>query len=75
VYLEATDDKGNTAQSDPASITVEAVPVGGYSVLINVNTKAEPITPYLILTAILTIAFTTIKRKTTKKTKKATIFS
>jgi len=70
VYLKVTDDEGTTAQSDAARITVAAVPVGGYSIPIQAPATAKPLTPYLILTAILTIAFTTIKRKTTKKTKK-----
>ena len=70
VYLKVTDAEGNTAQSDTARITVAAVPVGGYSIPIQAPATAKPLTPYLILTAILTIAYTTIKRKTTKKTKK-----
>jgi hypothetical protein len=70
VHLKVTDDKGNTAQSDTARITVATVPVGGYSIPIQIPTKAEPITPYITLTAILTITLITIKRKTTKKTKK-----
>jgi len=70
VYLKVTDGEGNTAQSETARITVAAVPVGGYSIPIQAPATAKPLTPYLILTAILTIAYTTIKRKTTKKTKK-----
>jgi len=70
VYLRVTDAKGNTAQSDTARVTVAAVPVGGYSIPIQAPATATPLTPYLILTAILTIAFTTIKHKITKKTKK-----
>jgi hypothetical protein len=70
VYLKVTDAQGNTAQSDAAGITVAAVPVGGYSIPIQTPATAKPLTPYLILTAILTIALTTIKHKTTKKTKK-----
>ena len=69
VYLKVTDDKGNTAQSDTARITAATVPVGGYSIPIQTPATPKSLTPYLILTAILTIAFTTIKRKTTKKTK------
>ena len=68
VYLKVTDDKGNTAQSDTARITVSAVPVGGYSIPINVpTTTTKPITPYITLLAILTTIFTTIKRKTKRK--------
>jgi len=70
VYLKVTDAKANTVQSDTARITVAAVPVGGYSISIQALATATPLTPCLILTAILTIAFTTIKRKTTRKTKK-----
>jgi parallel beta-helix repeat protein len=69
IYLKVTDAKGNTAQSETARIVVSTVPVGGYSTPININTKAEPLTPHIILITILTIAFTTIKRKTTRKTK------
>jgi len=64
-----TDAKGNVAQSGTSRIAVTSVPVGGYSIPIQAPTTAKPLTPYLILTAILTTAFTTIKRKTTRKTK------
>jgi hypothetical protein len=67
IYVKVTDDKGNTAQSDAARITVATVPVGGYSIPIQVPTKAEPIIPYITLSTIVIIALTTIKRKTTKK--------
>ncbi|MEM3459285.1 MAG: ABC transporter substrate-binding protein [Candidatus Bathyarchaeia archaeon] len=67
IYLKVTDDKGNTAQSDTARITVAAIPVGGYSIPINIKANKEPIIPYIMLAAILTMAFTAIKRKTTKK--------
>jgi hypothetical protein len=70
VYLKVTDAIGNTKQSDTARITVATVPVGGYSIPILGQATVKPITPYIILTAFLTIAYTTIKRKTTKKTKK-----
>jgi len=69
VYLKVTDAKGNIAQSETARIAVTSVPVGGYSIPIQARTTTKPLTPYLILTAILTIAFTTIKRKTTRKPK------
>jgi len=69
VHLKITDSDGNTTQSETARITVATVPVGGYSIPIQGPATVKPITPYLILTAILTIAFTTIKRKTTRKTK------
>jgi len=67
VYLKVTDAVDNTKQSETARITVATVPVGGYSIPIQTPTKVKPITPYLILTAILSIAFTAIKRKTTRK--------
>jgi len=70
VYLKVTDAIGNTAQSDTARITVATVPVGGYSIPIPGQATEKPITPYVILTAFLTIAYTTIKRKTTRKPKK-----
>jgi hypothetical protein len=73
VYLKVTDDKGNTAQSETARITVTTVPVGGYSISIRTPATAKTLTLYIILTAILTIALTTIKHET--KRKKATITS
>jgi len=67
VYLKVTDDKGNTAQSETARITVASVPVGGYSILLQQQTTTKPIIPYITLLAILTTIFTTIKRKTKRK--------
>jgi hypothetical protein len=67
IYLKVTDAKGNTARSETARIVVSTVPVGGYSTPININTKAEPFTPYIVLITILTTAFTTIKRKQQEK--------
>jgi plastocyanin len=67
VYLKVTDSKGNTAQSETARVEVTTVPVGGYSIPIDLNTKAEPSTPYILLLAILTIVFTAVKRKTKRK--------
>jgi len=69
VYLKVTDATGNTKQSETARITVATVPVGGYSIPIQTPATLKPITPYLILTAILTIVYTGIKRKTTRKPK------
>ena len=43
------------------------IPVGGHSVSINVKSKKEPIAQYTIAIAILTVALTTIKRKTTRR--------
>jgi hypothetical protein len=70
VYLKVTDSGDNTKLSETARITVATVPVGGYSTPIQGPATAKTLTPYLILTTILTIAFTTIKRKTTRKTKR-----
>ena len=65
ICLKVTDAKGNTAQSDTARITVATVPVGGYSIPIQVHTKAEPVIPYIALIVILTIILA--KRKTNRK--------
>ena len=43
------------------------IPVGGHSASINFKSKKEPIAQYTIAIAILTVALTTIKRKTTRK--------
>ncbi|MEM3770382.1 MAG: S8 family serine peptidase [Candidatus Bathyarchaeia archaeon] len=72
VQLKVTDSKGNTAQSDPARITVATVPVGGYSIPIHTPSTAKQLTPYIILTTALAIAYTTIKHKTKKKNKHKT---
>jgi len=68
VYVKVTDDKGDTAQSETARITVSAVPVGGYSIPINVPmTTTKPVTPYIALLTILTAILITIKRKRKRK--------
>ncbi|MBT0160939.1 PKD domain-containing protein [Candidatus Bathyarchaeota archaeon A05DMB-2] len=67
VYLKVTDAKGNTAQSDPARITVATVPVGGYSIPIQTHTKTEPIIPYLISIITITAIFIKLKPKTKRK--------
>jgi parallel beta-helix repeat protein len=67
IYLKVTDAKGNMAQSDTARITVATVPVGGYSFPIQVQTKTEPIIPYIALIAILTAIFTKLTPKTKRK--------
>jgi PKD repeat protein len=67
VQLKVTDNKGNTIQSETARVTVATVPVGGYSIPINANTKDTSIAPYITLLVALTIAFTTIKRKIKRK--------
>ena len=67
VHLKVTDSKGNTAQSDAARITVATVPVGGYSIPIQLQTKTEPIIPYIALIATLTAIITKMRPKTKRK--------
>jgi parallel beta-helix repeat protein len=67
VHLKVTDAKANTAQSDTARITVATVPVGGYSFPIQVQTRAEPVLPYIALIATLTAVFTKLRPKTKRK--------
>jgi hypothetical protein len=67
VRLKVTDAKANTAQSDTARITVATVPVGGYSIPIQVQTKAEPVLPYIALITTLTAIFTKLRPKTKRK--------
>jgi len=67
IYLKVTDDKGNTAQSNTARITVAIAPVGGYSIPIQTPTTTKLVAPYIALLAILTATFITIKRKTKRK--------
>ena len=50
VILKVTDAAGNTAQSDPAKVTVSSVPVGGYSVSL---AKNAPITPIIVYTMLI----------------------
>jgi len=67
VHLKVTDAKANTAQSDTARIAVATVPVGGYSFPIQVQTKTEPVLPYIALIATLTAVFTKLRPKTKRK--------
>jgi len=68
VHLKVTDAKANTAQSDAARITFPPPPpVGGYSFSIQVQTKAEPVLPYIALIATLTAVFTKLRPKTKRK--------
>jgi len=67
IYLKVTDDIGNTTQSETARITVTTVPVGGYSVPIQLPATAQPATIHIALLTILTAIFITIKRKTKRK--------
>jgi parallel beta-helix repeat protein len=67
VHLKVTDAKANTAQSDAARIAVATVPVGGYSIQIQVPAKAEPVLPYIASIAALTAIFTKLRPKTKRK--------
>jgi hypothetical protein len=67
VYLKVTDAKGNTAQSETARITVATVPVGGYSIPIQLPTSEKPVTIHIALLTILTALFITIKWKAKRK--------
>jgi hypothetical protein len=67
VHLKVTDAKSNTAQSETARITVATVPVGGYSIPIQLPTKAQPVTLHIALLTILTALFIKIKRKAKRK--------
>jgi len=67
VHLKVTDDKGNTAQSETTRITVATVPVGGYSIPIQVTTKAEPVLLYVALITTLAAVFTKLRPKTKRK--------
>ena len=51
VVLKVTDAAGNTAQSDPAKVTVLSVPVGGYSVSSAKDAAITPIIAYTMLIA------------------------
>jgi len=69
IRLKVTDAKANAAQSDAARITVTVIPVGGYSIPIQVPTKTEPVLPYIFSVAILTVIFTKLRVKTKRKRK------
>lgn len=51
------------------AVFVPSQPVGGYSISTEGYPTAKSLTHYLALIAILTIGFTAVKRKTTRKTK------
>ena len=70
IYLKVIDNKGNTAQSDTARITVATVPVGGFSIPTQAHEKTAPTSSYIVLTAMLTLAWTITKRKTAGKTRR-----
>jgi len=63
VYLEVTDDAGNTAQSDTAQVTVSSVPVGGYSISLTKKTPPTPMAAYTLLLVLFGAVLTLIKRK------------
>jgi len=62
---------GATPETDTTSrkVTIISVPVGGYSVPIKGYSIEKPLTLYLALVAILTVAFTAIKRETHRRKK------
>jgi PKD repeat protein len=60
---------GATPETDSTThkVTVITIPVGGYSIPIQVHTKAEPVLPYIALMAILTAILTKLRPKTKRK--------
>jgi len=60
---------GATPETDSTTrrVTVITIPVGGYSIPIQVTTKAEPVLPYIALIAILTAVFTKLRPKTKRR--------
>ncbi|MEM2971666.1 MAG: PKD domain-containing protein [Candidatus Bathyarchaeia archaeon] len=70
VYLKVTDAENNTAQSEIARIEIATVPVGGYSTKIQTSITVKIVASYIATTSILTIWFTTIKRKISKQNHK-----
>jgi hypothetical protein len=67
VYLKVTDAIGNTTQSETARIMVTSVPVGGYSVSLTRYSTAMPSSVCLALLIMLSVVFTTVRRKTRRK--------
>jgi hypothetical protein len=66
VHLEVTDSlqpTGNKTQSETSQITVQYVPVGGYSISIEEAKSIRFLSPYVGLMAILTIGFLVAKRR------------
>jgi hypothetical protein len=63
ISLKITDASGNTAQSDPARITVSSVPVGGHSIQLVKRTTTSEIAAYTILIALLSAVLSLTKRK------------
>ena len=60
---------GATPETDSTThrVTVITIPVGGYSISIQVTTKAEPVLPYIALIATLTAILTKLRPKTKRK--------
>jgi len=67
IQLKVTDAKANTAQSETARITTATIPVGGYSIPIQLPATAKPVTLHIALLTILTALFIKIKRKAKRK--------
>jgi PKD repeat protein len=63
VYLKVTDARGNTAQSYAGRVVVSTVPVGGYSIPLQLSTKTDTVIPYTLLVTVLTTTFIAVKRK------------
>jgi PKD repeat protein len=63
VFLKVTDSAGNTAQSDPAKVTVSSVPVGGYSVSLAKNAPITPTIAYTLLIVLFGSLLSLTKRK------------
>lgn len=65
--LGATPDTDSIAHK----VAVSLIAVGGYIFPIETYTTGTPLMPYLVVVAILTVASTTIKRKTRRRTKRS----
>ena len=57
VYLKVTGSNATLVQSDPAHVEVVPLPVGGYSIQIQVPARVEPVLVYPALIACLAITF------------------
>jgi PKD repeat protein len=66
VFLKVTDAAGNTAQSDPARITVSSAPVGGYSIALPRNDKFTTIGVYALLLGLFATVLSIAKHKREK---------
>ena len=63
VHVKVTDSAGNSFQSDPATVVVASIPVGGYSVSLTEPTKTIPLVFYTMILVISGAVITLIKRK------------